>query len=92
MIVEIFEILQRSNRTRNVRVQRRRRMTGKKQVMGLAERGNLQKTSDTSAPRHIGLQDIYRAGLDHFAEVEKIISVFSRRNFHAGRRALADRL
>jgi hypothetical protein len=65
-----------------MRVQGRRRVPGKRDVVGLAECRNLQKSGDTSTTRNIGLLHVDRARRKHSLKIENVVAIFACRDLH----------
>src|SRR5947209_13265148 len=70
MIVEIFKVLERRYGAGDVRVQCRCSVPGKRNVVRLAERSDLQKSCHTTAARKVGLLNVNRSSGKHVAEIK----------------------
>src|SRR5215831_17037591 len=84
MVVKIFKVPERCDRADNMRVQSRGSMSGERNIMRLAQRGYLEKTSNSSASGHVGLLHVDGASRKHSLKIENVIAVLSRGNLHAG--------
>lgn len=82
MIVEIFGVSQGWRGATDVNVQCGRAVRRKRNVMRLTECRNLQKSSEPSASRRVGLQNIDRARLEHSPEIIQVVAVFTRGDRH----------
>jgi hypothetical protein len=84
MVVKVFKVFERCDRADNMRMQSRRGMSGERDVMSLAKRGNLEKTSDPAASSNVGLLHVYRSCREHPLKIKNVIAVLSCGNLHAG--------
>src|ERR1041385_3708980 len=82
MIVKVFKVHERRNRTGYVRVQRWRGVSGKRNIVGLAERRDFKKSGDTAAACNIGLLQVDSSSCKHVAEVKNVIAILASGNVH----------
>ena len=89
MIVEPLEVAQPRHSATDMTMHRRGAMGRQVDVMGFAQRSDLQETGDAAAACGVGLQNVDGVGLQHAARVVQGVSVFAGGDFDFARRAFA---
>src|SRR5262245_26276994 len=73
VVVEVLDVAEPRHGAPGVRVYARRGVRGQRQPERVAERARLEESGDATASGRIGLQHVYGAGLEHPAEVDRVV-------------------
>ncbi len=84
VVVEVLEVDEPVERERRMQMDRRTAVQRQRQVVRPAQTVDAQQLGDPSAPGHVGLEHVDGAGLEHPAEVERVIPVLAGGDRHAG--------
>ncbi len=90
VVVEVLDVDHALHRAAGVRGDRRGAVRGERQVARLAQAIDPQEVRDPAAARHVSLEDVNGAGLEHPLVVGKVPAVLARRDGQPGRSAPPD--
>ena len=91
VIVEPFLVPERAGCEGRMEMQSRRAVRRERPRKGRAKHVGLQKPGQSQAAGRVGLLHICGPGLQHAAEIVKVIAIFPRRDLHPIRRPIPDK-
>src|SRR5689334_15295687 len=83
MIMKVFDMDGGWSSATDWSVNRRRRMSGQRNMESISERGGLEKAGIAQGARRIHLQDIHGAGLEHSPEIGDIVTILAGGDIHS---------
>src|SRR5579859_1503816 len=82
VVEKIFQMPERPSCAANMQVHCRSSVRRERHAIRLAQSGSFQEAADACTASRIGLQHIYRAGIEHSAEIPRIVAVLSGGDLH----------
>jgi hypothetical protein len=85
MVMKVLEVADWNGGATHMRVQGGSSMRRQRQMVRLAQRGNLEKAGDAAAARGISLHYVHGAGFEQASKIEEIVAIFTGCNLHSSR-------